>query len=286
MALQQICTVYAGFESANVGIHKSTINEWYFNYTFLEGLLLLFVALPLWTFLGLYLDKVLPREYGRREKWNFVCSPSFWGCRRNQGREITEEDRERRSTLQNTGRESVVDNFEAKNLKPEYYEPVAADIAKMELEDKFLQISDLKKTYANGFQAVKGINVKMYQGQIFALLGQNGAGKTTTISMITGLLVPSEGDASCYELDVFKDMPDVRRFMGICPQHDVLFELLTPLEHLDLFYELKNGDPLKKQKEVDDLVREVGLTTDKDKMAGTLSGGNKRKLSVSIAIIG
>ena len=207
MALQQICTVYAGFESANVGIHKDTINEWYYNYTYLEGLLLLFVALPLWTFLGLYLDKVLPREYGRREKWNFCCSPTFWGCRRNQGREITEEERERRSTLQNSGRESVVDNFEAKNLKREYYEPVAADIAKMELEDKFLQISDLKKTYANGFQAVKGINVKMYQGQIFALLGQNGAGKTTTISMITGLLVPSEGNAACYELDVFKDMP-------------------------------------------------------------------------------
>jgi ATP-binding cassette subfamily A (ABC1) protein 3 len=179
-----------------------------------------------------------------------------------------------------------VDNFEAKNLKKEYYEPVAADVAKLELEDKFLQISNLQKTYDNGFQAVKGVNVKMYQGQIFALLGQNGAGKTTTISMITGLLVPSEGSASCYELDVFRDMPDVRKFMGICPQHDVLFELLTPLEHLDLFYELKNGDPAKKQKEIDDLVREVGLTTDKDKMAGTLSGGNKRKLSVSVAIIG
>jgi hypothetical protein len=56
----------------------------------------------------------------------------------------------------------VVDNFEARNLKPEYYEPVAADIAKLELDDKFLKINGLKKTYANGFQAVKGINVKMF----------------------------------------------------------------------------------------------------------------------------
>jgi ATP-binding cassette subfamily A (ABC1) protein 3 len=64
---------------------------------------------------------------------------------------------------------------------------------------------------------VKGINVKMFQGQIFALLGQNGAGKTTTISMLTGLIVPTEGKASVFERDVFRDMQDVRQFMGVCP---------------------------------------------------------------------
>jgi ATP-binding cassette subfamily A (ABC1) protein 3 len=86
----------------------------------------------------------------------------------------------------------------------------------------------------------------MFQGQIFALLGQNGAGKTTTISMLTGLIVPSEGSASIYEHDLFEDMFDVRRFMGVCPQHDVLFELLTPREHLDLIFELKNADKRNK----------------------------------------
>ena len=64
---------------------------------------------------------------------------------------------------------------------------------------------------------MKGINVKMFQGQIFALLGQNGAGKTTTISMLTGLILPSEGKASVFERDVFRDMQDVRQFMGVCP---------------------------------------------------------------------
>lgn len=64
---------------------------------------------------------------------------------------------------------------------------------------------------------MKGINVKMFQGQIFALLGQNGAGKTTTISMLTGLIVPSEVKASVFERDVFRDMQDVRQFMGVCP---------------------------------------------------------------------
>jgi ATP-binding cassette subfamily A (ABC1) protein 3 len=58
------------------------------------------------------------------------------------------------------------------------------------------------------------------------------------------------------------------------------------MEHLDLFFELKGGDPAKKAKEIDDMVRDVGLTVDKYKQSGSLSGGNKRKLSVSIALIG
>ena len=72
----------------------------------------------------------------------------------------------------------------------------------------------------------------MYQSQIFALLGQNGAGKTTTISMLTGLIEKSEGKAKCFGVDMFGDFEAVRKFMGICPQHDVLFDFLTPIEHL------------------------------------------------------
>ena len=66
-----------------------------------------------------------------------------------------------------------------------------------------MKISDLRKVYDNGFKAVNGINLKMYNGQIFALLGHNGAGKSTTISMLTGLLKPSTGNASVFEHDMF-----------------------------------------------------------------------------------
>jgi ATP-binding cassette subfamily A (ABC1) protein 3 len=124
----------------------------------------------------------------------------------------------------------------------------------------------------------------MYQSQIFALLGQNGAGKTTTISMLTGLIEKSEGKAKCFGVDMFADFESVRKFMGICPQHDVLFDFLTPIEHLQVFYDFKGGDPAKKEKEIADLIRDVGLTVDKDKVASSLSGGNKRKLSVAIAL--
>ena len=108
-------------------------------------------------------------------------------------------------------------------------------------------------------KAVKGLTVKMFEGQIFALLGQNGAGKTTTISMLTGLIKKSRGKAICYDIDVFDNIDKIREFMGICPQHDVLFDLLTPLEHLDIFYDFKGGDPSLKQEEIDRLVKGVGL---------------------------
>lgn len=74
----------------------------------------------------------------------------------------------------------------------------------MELDGQFLKIQDLKKVYPNGFSAVNGINLKMYNGQIFALLGHNGAGKSTTISMLTGLIPKSEGYGRIFEDDLFK----------------------------------------------------------------------------------
>jgi len=89
-----------------------------------------------------------------------------------------------------------------------------------------------------------------------------------------------------FDLDLFEQMDEVRQVMGVCPQHDVLFELLTPEEHLDIFYDFKGGDPAKKQGEISKLIKDVGLTLDKDKQAGSLSGGTRRKLSVSIALCG
>jgi ATP-binding cassette subfamily A (ABC1) protein 3 len=83
----------------------------------------------------------------------------------------------------------------------------------------------------------------MYNGQIFALLGHNGAGKTTTISMLTGLIEANEGVAEVFGTDIFANMGEVRKFLGVCPQHDVLFDYLTPEEHLRLFAAFKGTDP-------------------------------------------
>lgn len=74
--------------------------------------------------------------------------------------------------------------------------------------------------------------------------------------------------------------------MGVCPQHDVLFDMLTPEEHLDIFYDFKGGDPDRKSEEINSLIMDVGVNPDRLKQAGSLSGGNRRKLSVAIALCG
>lgn len=80
-----------------------------------------------------------------------------------------------------------------------------------------MRVQDLKKTYSNGFKAVQGVSVRMYEGQIFALLGHNGAGKTTTLSMISGLHAATSGKAEVFGKSVFDDLEGVRKFMGVCP---------------------------------------------------------------------
>ena len=75
------------------------------------------------------------------------------------------------------------------------------------------------------------------------MLGHNGAGKTTTISMLTGLIEPNEGVAEVFGMDIFNQMDEVRQQLGVCPQHDVLFEFLTPEDHLRLFAAFKGTDP-------------------------------------------
>ena len=74
--------------------------------------------------------------------------------------------------------------------------------------------------------------------------------------------------------------------MGVCPQHDVLFDLLTPEEHLDIFYEFKGADKTHKKEEIKKMLIDIGVADKKDNMAYQLSGGNKRKLSVAIALCG
>lgn len=113
-------------------------------------------------------------------------------------------------------------------MNAEYYEGVPPSVARQEASKKIMKIKNMVKTYENGMKAVQGINVKMFSDQIFVLLGHNGAGKTSLISLLTGMYEPTSGDAEIFGVDMFAEADQVRSFMGICPQHDVLFELLTP----------------------------------------------------------
>ena len=85
---------------------------------------------------------------------------------------------------------------------------------------------------------------------------------------------------------MFSSMSEARKMMGVCPQHDVLFDLLTPEEHLEIFYEFKGADKTNRKKEIDQLLTDIGVADKKNNYAYQLSGGNKRKLSVAIALCG
>src|SRR6266852_8499942 len=81
-----------------------------------------------------------------------------------------------------------------------------------------ISVSDLSKTYASGFQALKRINLEIRRGEIFALLGPNGAGKTTLISIICGIVTPSQGTVSVDGHDIIRDYRAARSMIGLVPQ--------------------------------------------------------------------
>jgi len=165
------------------------------------------------------------------------------------------------------------------------YEPVPDN-----MRDKIgVKVRGLRKQFSrDGHEvvAVDGLDLNLYSGQCFVLLGHNGAGKTTTISMLTGLIETSAGSASLFDHDLNTEMSSIRQFMGVCPQHDVLFDDLTVYEHLEFFGKLK-GILLKDlHQTVMTAIDEVQLKPKINTKSAALSGGQKRRLSLAIALIG
>jgi ABC-type multidrug transport system ATPase subunit len=120
---------------------------------------------------------------------------------------------------------------------------------------------------------------------IHTLVLHSGAGKTSTVSVLTGLFPPTSGDVSIYGHSIVDELTKARESIGICPQHNVLFDRLTVMEHLKFFSKIKGVSYENKDLEASAL--EIGLTEDQLRTtASALSGGNQRKLSVAIALCG
>ncbi len=102
-----------------------------------------------------------------------------------------------------------------------------------------VEVRGLKKTYkrADGteIQAVKGIDLDIYKGEVFSMLGPNGAGKTTTISIISGLLAPTEGDATIGGYSITKQPMEAKRLLGVVPQEIALYPTLSARQNLEFF---------------------------------------------------
>jgi ATP-binding cassette, subfamily A (ABC1), member 3 len=151
-------------------------------------------------------------------------------------------------------------------------------------------VKNLRKTFGSA-TVVNDLSFTMYENQIFALLGHNGAGKSTTINILTGLTPPDYGDSTessafVYGKNIVDDMASIRYSLGVCPQHDVLFENLTVREHILLFSQLKGFSYEAADIEAEELTKLFHLDNRLDHLGHELSGGQRRKLSVAIAVCG
>ncbi|CAI9266699.1 unnamed protein product [Lactuca saligna] len=136
--------------------------------------------------------------------------------------------------------------------------------------------------------AVRGLSLALSTGECFGMLGPNGAGKTSFINMMIGLVKPSSGTAYVRGLDIRSDMDEIYANMGVCPQHDLLWETLTGREHLLFYGRLKNLKGAVLTQAVEESLRSMNLLNGgiADKQVGKYSGGMKRRLSVAISLIG
>lgn len=285
VALAMGVTVLANLESTGQGIsfgNIDTVNE---NFRFSTALFMFVFDTIVYTLLGLYFERVVPREHGTTLKWYFPLSPSYWrGKRKSRLRSRVQKTR--------TAPDSNADAALLANVVLEVnpnFEPVSNELREQEWDGEVLAVQRLRKTFSvpGGEKvAVRDLNLTMYKNQITCLLGHNGAGKTTLISMLTGMIAPSSGNATFHGLSLKEDMDTIRESLGICFQHDVLFEELTVEEHLRFFAQIKGYTKTELQAVVDQQIEDVGLTEKRDVPSNALSGGMKRKLSVAVSLLG
>jgi ATP-binding cassette subfamily A (ABC1) protein 1 len=278
-ALSQGVVQLAAFEGNGVGIQWDNINVMQNNFSFGLSIGMLFFDFILYTFLGWYFDKVAPQEFGTTLPVHFIFLPSYWLGTAGSHNSISDNA----VALIEEGNDGFASSAEM--------EAVSSDLRSQEREMRCVEVRKLRKTFdtPDGEKvAVKGLDLRIYSGQIFALLGHNGAGKTTTISMLCGMIPPTSGDASVQgkSINSSADMARIRRQLGVCPQHDVLYKELTVKEHLIFYGELKGLKGAGLREHVSKRIAEVGLTEKINVKSGSLSGGQKRKLSVAITLMG
>jgi ABC-2 type transport system ATP-binding protein len=152
------------------------------------------------------------------------------------------------------------------------------------LENIAIQTQDLHKDFGEVY-AVKGLDFEIQRGEVFSLLGPNGAGKSTTISMISGLLKPTQGDAIVLGHSITQDPQAAKAALGVVPQEIALYGDLSARENLTFWgkmYGLR-GAPLKMR--VDEILEILGLSERQKGRVEKFSGGMKRRLNIGIALL-
>ncbi|NWW11401.1 ABCA9 protein, partial [Oreocharis arfaki] len=239
------------------------------HYLFSTYILLVFDS-ALYLLLALYFDKILPGKYGIPDPPLFCLKASYWmRSKRGSSRDVP------RATAN------------PEELLGDDVEPVLPEF----LGREAIRLHNIKKAYKKKdkkTEALRGLSLNIYEGQITAVLGHSGAGKTTLLNVLSGLSFPSEGSATIYnyKLSEMGDREQIRGMIGICPQFNTQFEVLTVKENLKTFAEIKGIKSKEVEREVQNILELLEISNIQDTQAEKLSGGQKRKLSIGIAMLG
>lgn len=148
---------------------------------------------------------------------------------------------------------------------------------------QMIQIQGLQKSFKN-LNVLKGVDLAVEKGSIFALLGSNGAGKTTLIRILATLLPSDSGSASVAGSDVSVDPDRVRRAISLTGQFTAVDDVLTGRENIILIAKLRHLP--QPQRIADELLERFNLTEAANRRAGTYSGGMRRRLDIAMSLIG
>ncbi|KAL4504088.1 hypothetical protein ABPG72_020926 [Tetrahymena utriculariae] len=273
-------------------LNKLQVN--FINFSVNEAILILLFDIAVYLLLYLYLDQIWPNEYGTQKNPLFVFQSikNFCCKKNNQGQQQQNtiqyvEFNDVELASQNFGREAplqqniggALNQVEDKSSALYHQQIDASNLVKS------LQISNLTKHF-QGYYAVKQLSLSLYEGQIFCLLGHNGAGKTTTINLMTGMVQKTHGQVIMNGLDLDKDLDEIRRSIGLCSQKNILYDNLTVEDHLWFYARIKLIPDQIIQEDIQNIINRCNLHNERFKYAQHLSGGNKRKLCLAIALIG
>lgn len=149
-----------------------------------------------------------------------------------------------------------------------------------------VRVQNLVKVYRDGTEANRGISLEVRRGEVAAIVGPNGAGKTTFLRQLTTELRPTTGSVSVFGVDAVAEPQQAKRAMGITPQEAGVFERLTVREHFELFARLKHLSKREAREAAREVIAELELTGETNKSVGALSGGQRRRILIGLALLG